>query len=259
MLSIKWTWFYVLCSVTCVLCSLPAYAQDVVDLPRVAFQEPPMKVFNMNEQLELQFNSDIPARELRARVFWGSKEELKERARNIPHGACAYYPTFIVNFASSNGEVKFGWGFSPYWLKQVSQQAFDNQVYTIVLEKARVPKLDNFRLYAKDVDNYFDRGQQIVIVAPPELKSGAEKAVERVRAIQVASTSTAPPERGREGQDEASQRCILITTARVLPLDSPLASASSRDQLTVQPCLAVGEPLPLHLPFAALSGACSLR
>lgn len=258
----SWTWFVFVLSVSAVACSVGAVAEEAVDVPQVTFQEPSIKVFNLNKQLELQFQSNIPASELRARVFWGGKDELKARAKHAPAGACAYYSSFLINYASENGEVKFGWWFKPYSLKQVSDQDFDNQVYTVVLERARGPKLEAFRLYQKDVDNYFDHGQEIVVVAPQGLKSGANSTVQEVRRIQLASSGNAQnPNPGRHPfltPPHGPEGCIVVKTLRAAGASDPQLE-SPTEQLVLESCLGVGKPLPLHRPFGSISAGWALR
>jgi hypothetical protein len=185
-----------------------------IDLPQVAFLEPPLREFEVNDNLHLHLQSDTPFDKLRARVFRGSKKDLIARARNAPSGSCVSYPSFLVRYASSNGEVKFGWQFNYYFLNQKSDDGFDNQTYTVVLEKDGPSTIDSFSLIPPSVKTYFRSGQEIELIAPPALQSGAhakvvdfKKAMERSEASRNAST-------GNVGTPVAVP-CITIRTKQV--------------------------------------------
>ena len=93
--------------------SLRLFAQSI-ELPNVKFIEPPIREFQINDSLHFHIQTDIPPDKLRARVFWGRKQELVGRVQNAPAKSCVYFPSFVIQFDSANGEVKFGWQFKAY-------------------------------------------------------------------------------------------------------------------------------------------------
>jgi len=196
--------------------SLPVklVAQESVELPKVTFSEPPVREFDINDSLLLHIKTDVPFNKLQARVFWGTKAGLIDRAKSAPAKSCVYYPSFVVPFQSSNGGVRFGWQFQPYFLKQVSDDRFDNQVYTVVLEKRATQVVKEFRLYPKDVELYFQSGQEIVVIAPPGLQAGARAVVARVKEIKAIEVQQAS--KGGPGTPTAPRaECIVVKTRHV--------------------------------------------
>jgi hypothetical protein len=191
------------------------FAQGI-HLPHVIFDEPPTKVFNVNQELRLTFASNTDPSKLRARIFWGSKSELTDRAKQNQSGVCVYYSSFVVAFSSRNGEVTFAWVFRPYSLKQIGDDGFDNQPYTVVLEAANSSNISEFRLTPKDAASYFASGQDIVLVAPPQLHSGAKSLVRDVQSIRASETRL--PSRGSGGAislGDKTHSCLIVTTEHV--------------------------------------------
>jgi hypothetical protein len=191
----------------------PVLVAQGIRLPRVTFNEPPVKIFNINEPLRLDLSSSVDPKQLRARIFWGSKQELIEKAKNSHAGVCVYYPSFTVGYSSRNGEVTFGWVFQPYSLRQTADDGFDNQSYTVVLELANsAASVDDFRLSPKDVDSYFSSGQDIVLVAPPSLHSGAASLVGKVQMIRASEIQLRSGNSGATVSfGDRTRSCIILT------------------------------------------------
>jgi hypothetical protein len=186
----------------------------------VKFKEPAPKEFEINDSLEFIVQSDTPVNKLRARVFWERKKDLIARAEHAPVKGCVYYPSFVVPFQSANGEIKFAWQFRAYFLKQVSDDAFENQPYTVVLEKDGPVSPEEFRLYPKDVEAYFQSGQEIVVIAPPSLQSGARATVEEVRSTRIRESQNVLNRAQGPESPPAEEKCIVVKTRQVAAKES---------------------------------------
>lgn len=149
-----------------------AVAQGTIDLPLVTFHEGPVKQFELNQSLRLQIDSTIPAKQLQVRVFAGRKKELIAKVKDAPKGTCVRYSARVFGYKTGNGETEFEWTLSQQDLRGDSVNGFGNAVYTVVLEKAGAAYVGDFRLYRKDVERYFQAGQEIVLIAPEPLREG---------------------------------------------------------------------------------------
>ena len=209
-----------------------AYLIAQIDVPNVVFNEPSPREFEINDSLHFHLRSSIPVSQLRARVFWESKRELIDRARNAPPRSCVYYPSFVFGFESANGEVKFGWQFKDYSLRQIGDGALGNQVYTVVLERVSPSTVEQFNLYPKDVEHYFQSGQEIVLIAPPSLQSGAKATVERIKKIKNEEARTAIRNAPQRAHPSAEEACIVVNTHHTL---------TSAAELVVESCATLGQ------------------
>jgi len=189
-----------------------ASAQTSIQLPNVRFIEPSVREFDADDNLHLHIQSDTPYEKLQVRVFWGSKKDLIDRAKNKPPQSCVYYPSFVKPYASSNGEVRFGWQFSYIFLDQKSDDGFGNQTYTVVPEIYSTTQIDDFRLSPRGAKEYFQSGQEIVLIAPPELQSHA--AVKVAKAKQSVAVSDASRTKTTTVVAGPEEGCIMIKTKR---------------------------------------------
>jgi hypothetical protein len=203
--------------------------KTVVDIPDIKFSDPDKKTFNLNEQLALHFHADVPKSKLRARVFWESKADLIEKAKSAPPRSCVPYPSFVAGPAGENGAVKFSWFFNPSNLKPVKgrDDAFENQVYTIVLEGTDKPEIDDWRMSPRDVEDYFNKGLEIVVVADERLRSGAKNEVAKVMQKDVPQGPSTGAARIVAARNP-TENCIVI---RTVP-----APGSSTAQLVGERC-----------------------
>ncbi|HLM82218.1 MAG TPA: hypothetical protein VK302_16565 [Terriglobales bacterium] len=211
-----------------------SFAQKSIELPNVTFNEPSPREFEINDSLHFHIQSDTPVDKLRARVFWGQKQDLIDRARNAPTKSCVYYSSFVIRFAGSNGEANFGWQFNYYSLQQVSDEAFDNQAYTVVLEKDGPTTAEQFRLSPKDVEKYFQSGQEIVLIAPAALRSGARDKVENVRRIKAKESQNASTGVSHAvAAGPVEEGCIVVETKHV--------ASAAVSELLLESCGNIGQ------------------
>ena len=242
--------------------------QDKVELPNVKFQEPSPKTFQLEKRLQLRFQSDIAPAKLHARLFPGSKEELKAKARFAPPGTCVSYGSWVSDYAGADGGVEFNLFFGSNLLNQVSNTGFDNREFTVVLEEAE-PQLTNFRLYSKDVADYFDRGLEIVLVAPDWLRSGKRAEAEIAKLHQAPQTTSGssqsesannshPPDSfqsdkskhaaGSKNRPEGTLETCIVIHSKGARASADSQPAADGDQLAEVACLGLGMPELIHWP-----------
>jgi len=247
-------------------CLVSLHAQEIEVPKSIQWEDPPLwPQFKVNQHLQLKFIANgIGKEKLGARLFRGHIEDLLKQAHTASSQTCLDFPSYFFSYdkPAGGGYVWFQGDFVLDFLQPRDDGGYKDEVWTVVLEEQNA--VSRFRPFPKDknIEAYFRSGHEIVVLCTEHCEAGfrawlqnkfeGDKAAGRTT-VSAAQAPAAPPP-----VTAAKLDCIHIRTV-------PVSKAASEEpvsvvaQLIPEPCTAVGQPFPLHLPFVNIAGTLALR